>query len=336
MDTIRMYVENLFAGLPQSEELLKAKEELLAMMEDKYHELKSQGKNENEAVGVVISEFGNIDELLDELGINKEPSSYNDDNDNTANYRKVTFDEAKDYIAHQFVMSKRIALGVFLCVISPITLIVLGGLSEGGPLKISEAASSAIGLTMLFLLVAAGVAIFIINGIASERFEYVTKEPLQLDESTRRYVNEQMNQYNPVFAAQLTIGIILCIISVVPIIVAGCVVEDIPANDWISACCVGVLLLIVAVGTAIIITCSMKKTSYEQLLQTKDYSISKKTKSTLADKIGSVYWPLVTVGYLAWSFITKDWGFTWIVWPIAGVLFGVIAAICNLIGKDNQ
>ena len=39
------------------------------MMEDKYTELKNEGKSENEAVGTVIAEFGNLDELAEDLGI---------------------------------------------------------------------------------------------------------------------------------------------------------------------------------------------------------------------------------------------------------------------------
>ena len=42
---------------------------MLRTMEDKYEELKMEGKSENEAIGIVISEFGNIDELIDELGL---------------------------------------------------------------------------------------------------------------------------------------------------------------------------------------------------------------------------------------------------------------------------
>lgn len=38
-------------------------------MEDKYNELISDGKSDNEAIGIVISEFGNLDELADSLGI---------------------------------------------------------------------------------------------------------------------------------------------------------------------------------------------------------------------------------------------------------------------------
>ena len=72
MDTIREYIESMFRNLPQTGKVLKAKQELLSMMEDKYEELKNEGKSENEAVGTVIREFGNLEELATELGIDEE------------------------------------------------------------------------------------------------------------------------------------------------------------------------------------------------------------------------------------------------------------------------
>lgn len=69
METIKNYLENMFSRLPNTPEVQKAKYELYQMMEDKYNELISEGKSDNEAIGVVISEFGNLDELSDTLGI---------------------------------------------------------------------------------------------------------------------------------------------------------------------------------------------------------------------------------------------------------------------------
>ncbi|KAA2299884.1 hypothetical protein FY526_27475, partial [Clostridioides difficile] len=63
METIMVYLENMFAGLPKTPEVEHLKQELLSGMEDKYLELKREGKSENEAIGIVISEFGNIEEL---------------------------------------------------------------------------------------------------------------------------------------------------------------------------------------------------------------------------------------------------------------------------------
>ena len=56
------------------------------------------------------------------------------------------------------------------------------------------------------------------------------------------------------------------------------------------------------------------------------------------EALASTYWCIVIAGYLAWSFLSGDWGKTWIVWPIAGVLFGAVGAIRQLIagGKDKK
>ncbi|MBQ8053314.1 MAG: hypothetical protein IJ198_05895 [Lachnospiraceae bacterium] len=69
METIRNYLNAMFAGLPDTPEVRRAYEELAAMMEDKYTELTEEGISENEAVGTVISEFGNLEELAQTLGI---------------------------------------------------------------------------------------------------------------------------------------------------------------------------------------------------------------------------------------------------------------------------
>lgn len=69
MDTILGYLESMFATLPDTPELLKARRELGQMMEDKYSELIAKGASENEAIGTVISEFGNLDEVAQALGI---------------------------------------------------------------------------------------------------------------------------------------------------------------------------------------------------------------------------------------------------------------------------
>ena len=36
---------------------------------------------------------------------------------------------------------------------------------------------------------------------------------------------------------------------------------------------------------------------------------------------------MVTAGYLAYSFWTMDWARSWIVWPVAGVLYAAILKI---------
>ena len=89
MDTIKNYLDNMFSTLPGTEEINRARAELEAMMEDKYNELKADGASENEAVGAVISEFGNIEEVLEGMGYctSSEESNPKEETGQTGNAR---------------------------------------------------------------------------------------------------------------------------------------------------------------------------------------------------------------------------------------------------------
>ena len=73
--------------------------------------------------------------------------------------------------------------------------------------------------------------------------------------------------------------------------------------------------------------------AYQMLLEDGDYSREKKTENKRNETISTVYWCAATAGYLAWSFLTNDWHVTWIVWPIAGVLYGLVLAIAKAVRK---
>ena len=65
----------------------------------------------------------------------------------------------------------------------------------------------------------------------------------------------------------------------------------------------------------------MVKSSYDTLLQEGEYTKEEKLFKKKTDTFSGVYWCLTTAIYLAWSFWTMSWDITWIVWPVAGVLF---------------
>ena len=107
MNAIKNYLDNMFRNLPNTEEVRRAKAELLEMMEDKYEELIKEGKTENEAVGIVISEFGNLDELAETLGIT-EAVKENPDEDKPM----LSMDRVKDYLTMNNQRSILAPLGI--------------------------------------------------------------------------------------------------------------------------------------------------------------------------------------------------------------------------------
>ena len=50
--------------------------------------------------------------------------------------------------------------------------------------------------------------------------------------------------------------------------------------------------------------------------------------------MAGIYWLLATALYLGISLPTGSWNTSWILWPIAGVLFAVVMTITNMIVKE--
>lgn len=327
METIFNYLENMFLQLPKTPEVLRAKQELGNMMEDKFQELIAEGRKENEAVGIVISEFGNLEKLAEELGISQVVNHQNVERDTS---RYVDREEAEAFIEMSRRTSIWVSFGVMLCILSPCALIYIGTLQDYSKNGISDGMIVLFGLIPLLLLVAIAVVMFCWNGMKMEKYEYMKKENFQMDAAFKEVLKQRQEQEKPKATLKLIIGILLCIFSVMPLLVVGAMFDD----DLYAAYALIFLLVMVSVSIWFFIAGSSTVNSLKILLQEEEFSKEGKKSQKLMDVIGGIYWPVATVIYLGWSFWTMDWGFTWIVWPIAGILYGVIASICNIVQKS--
>lgn len=318
MNTIRNYLENLFLGLPHTEDVNRAKNELSAMMEDKYNELKESGKTENEAIGIVISEFGNLDELSETLGIKQII-------ENKTEILRISYEEAQDYIEDSRAIASKTAMGVFLCIMSPVILMLLLGLGELGYIIIKEDLLIAAGLVALISLVAFGVLHFIKFSSKLEKYDELKSELFEIDYKTEQMVLNVKQQDEESYKSAVSISIVCYILSALPILTIPLIFEA----DGLGTISVALTLTIVAFSTYNIISKSSVHESCNVLLQQEDYSVKKKSNKT-HQVVSSVYWSVIVAVYLGYSFITHNWAISWVIWPVAGVLYGGINAITNI------
>ena len=318
METIKNYLDNMFANLPKTDEILKLKSDLLSNMEDKYHELKKDGKSENEAIGVVISEFGNIDELISELGIdykNEEPV-----------LPTLSKEEVSDFMATQKKVGKLIGLGVFLCILAPAVFLFLSQILKVG---ISEDASAIIGIVPLLLLVAVAVGIFILSGMISEKYKYL-ENGFSLPMYLKASMEQEYTAFRPTYIITVIIGVVLCILSPITLLVLSIF------GDTASIYGVIVLLLIVAIAVYIFIYWGTIKEGYSKLLRIDDYS-KKKEEPRVVQAISAIIWPVATCIFLVSGFVYNKWHIGWIVFPITGVLFGMFSSAYKILkGQDKS
>lgn len=319
METIRNYLETMFLNLPNTPEVLRAKSELWQMMEDKYNNLKSEGKSENEAIGIVIAEFGNLDEIADDLGIHNVVKHSED-----ITTRSIPLDQVKEFLHDRASHGFKISLGVFLCIISITGMLFTDGTSL----------NNAWGLLFMFLSIAAGVVLFIYSSICMQKWDFLKKEPCTLDFATTTYVHEQKEHYRPTYAILLTVGVALCILSFLP----AAVMDELNLKIyWISRYNLAPILMfvMVAIGVFMIVLANYINGSYNQMLYLNDRStvggnfVSSQKETAhyinpFAETLMSVYWTTVTCLYLCWSFLTFGWEYTWLIWPIASVIHTVL------------
>lgn len=240
--------------------------------------------------------------------------------------KKVSMEEAKRFLDMKRKQSGTIANAVFMCIISPAVLILLAGLAENASFSLTENVAEGIGLVFLLGMIAAAVYMFIMCGIQGKSMEYMESEDLETGESIQEMMKQKNEMYTPVFARGLASGVVLCIIAVIPLIIAALM----EAPDYICCAFTSLLLLIIAAGVNMILRVSIVKASYDALMQEGEFSKEEKKAKRKMETLSGIYWCMITTIYLGWSFFTKKWDITWIVWPVAGVLYAAIRGVVRL------
>lgn len=242
--------------------------------------------------------------------------------------RRVSLTEANDYIRLTDQWRHKLALGVGLCIFSPVTLIMLGGLSETPGYGISEDLAGGIGVVVLLMLVAVAVAIFISGSMKLKRFEYLQTGDFELEYGVAGIVREKQAAFEPVYRRYIVAGVVICILAAAPLIIAGAM--DAPELTLISLTCL--LLCLAAVAVWMFIWVSTMNLCFDCLLGQGEYDRVEQQRNKRNNKFGGVFWPIATAIYLGWSFLSMDWHITWLVWPLAGLLY---AAIASALYKDE-
>ncbi len=246
--------------------------------------------------------------------------------------RAVTLEEANAFLNAKAESAVRIALGVLLCILSPIPLILLGGGQEYAGLPLSEQQAGGFGLIFLILMIGAAVALFVVTGLKNNRFQVLEHEFLDTLYGVSGAVKERREQFRPVYVRQLTIGIVLCVIAVVPLGLGLLLAQE---NEFMYVCAVAAMLFLIAIGVMLIVRASIIWGSFQILLELGDYSRASKQFVRESMAFSQIYWGLVTAGFLAWGFIGNSWHRCWIVWPIAGVAYGAIYGIMRALKQKN-
>ena len=254
----------------------------------------------------------------------------------TVKPRHVTQEEARRYLRLQMAAIPKTTLGVALCVWSPIALIGLPVLRSTFNWGFPEEICSGIGLCVLLVMVAAGVALLLTAGGTLREFEYLEREPIETDNGAREQALHMQREMASFCTRQNTIGVVLCILSVLPLFALMCV-PGVPDGYYSLAVCA--LLLLVGIACLLLVRTGSMRGAVDKLLEQGDYTRENKAKSRFVGAVSAAYWLVVTAAFLFYTFGPNGNGqpqYSWFIWAIAGVLYGALMAALSVYRKKSK
>ena len=249
----------------------------------------------------------------------------NEGNIQTEIYLSLT--QVQEYLKIRKQSSLKIAFATFLCVISPIPLIGFTTLCQYQRFYMAENLAISIGLSFLIICITIAVILFCLCAFKVKKYDFLEKEDFSLENSVKEYAVKEKEAYQNHYHRYQILGISLCILSVLPIFIFL-------NYEFLESIAVCFLLLFVSIGCFFLVLAGTYQNALDKILQTGDYTPEQKKKNALKSKISAIYWLVVTAIFLYYTFGKNGNGqmqYSWIIWAIAGVLFGVVMIIIDLI-----
>ena len=183
--------------------------------------------------------------------------------------RTLSLEEANTYLDLVRQTRGKIAFSVSLFILCPIPLFLLGGWADGTP---KEDFAAGIGVAVLLVIVAAGLIFLLPAAFQLEKFEYLEKEDIALGYGIAGIIERQKDDYAPIFRKNITQGVVLCVLAVVPLMLT---VAFQPTDFWMLVS-VSLLLAMVAMAVQFFVRAGMVQDSFNKLLQLEDYTAHEK------------------------------------------------------------
>lgn len=263
----------------------------------------------------------------------------------------ITLAQAKEYLTLSRKNAPLMAVAVFFCVISPICLLLLAGLSEYSfvsplpfpfsglsklfstfHLSLNENVAAGLGLLIMILLITVAVGLFLLCGFRTKDYEFLEKEILHPEPAVTVLASEHKKEFQSTYITLQIIGILLCILSPVPLFLAVCLGHSV--LTYIASICL--LIFIVSLGCIAFVYGNTINSALQKLLEEGDYTPAQKKLRSSFGVISTIYWLIVTAIFLLYTYGPSGnlkAQYSWFIWAIAGVLYGAVAGIMKLLHR---
>ena len=258
---------------------------------------------------------------------------------NVAPKLSVSLETATEYLDAVARTSRPTSFAITLFILGPALLVSLATYSEDAPnfdpTRISPDALGIAGVCLMMLFIAAGVGLLILQDMKLAKFKQFKEATLELQYGVEAAVRRRAESTESLRYMQQAAGVCLTILSAIPFLIASYFGAGLTfAVGFLAAA------ILVSLGVYLLVYSGILRDGYRILLQEGDFShdekSSKKNYESTALKYRSIakaYFGAIALLYVGYSFITKDWKSSWIIWPVSALLYHIALSILNALKK---
>ena len=251
----------------------------------------------------------------------------------------VSLDTATEYLDAIARTSRPTAGAITLFILGPALLVSLATYSEDAlyfdPIRISPDAMGIAGICIMMLFIAAGVGLLILQDMKLAKFKQLKEASLELQYGVEAAVRRRAESTESLRYVQQAAGVCLTILSAIPFLIASYY-----GTGLTFALGFFVAAILVSLGVYLLVYSGILRDGYRVLLQEGDFSHDEKSNKRDSKSAALKYRPIarayfgtITLLYVGYSFITKDWKSSWIIWPVSALLYHIIISILNALKK---
>ena len=251
----------------------------------------------------------------------------------------VSLDTATEYLDTIARTSRPTAGAITLFILGPALLVSLATYSEDAlyfdPMRISPDAMGIAGICIMMLFIAAGVGLLILQDMKLAKFKQLKEASLELQYGVEAAVRRRAESTESLRYMQQAAGVCLTILSAIPFLIASYY-----GTGLIFALGSFSAAILVSLGVYLLVYSGIIRDGYRVLLQEGDFSHDEKSNKRDSKSAALKYRPIarayfgtITLLYVGYSFITKDWKSSWIIWPVSALLYHIIISILNALKK---
>lgn len=224
---------------------------------------------------------------------------------------KISIDsisEKEIYDSFMNKFSKSISFATMLILIGTTIFLTLLGFNEE---------NSMLGVIVLLIFVVFAVPILIVKGIEMENLK--SKHP----KLSNFYSEEEIDNYNTKFSKIIASAVSIILIGVIAFMAT--IALKIFKED--STFPVSILMCFVSVSVPILVNAGIQKDKYDIEKYNEINSIISKKELDKVGKYCGVIMIIATIIYLLISFIFNIWEISWIVFPVGGMICGIVSIL---------